>query len=227
MYSNSATTGNWEDYIASELVASVDAHYRTLAQRESRGLTGHSMGGYGAMRIGMKHPEVFSSIYLISPCCMAPSVNPQQGPGPMAKVESIRSLTEVEKADFFVKAMLASAAAWSPNPKNPPFFIDLPWKGGQYQPLVAAKWAANAPLAMIDQYIANLRKLRAIAFDAGDQDRSIAATNKTLDEILNNYGIAHSYEVYEGTHTSRVAERIETKVMPFFSKNLAFERARR
>jgi hypothetical protein len=55
------------------------------------------------------------------------------------------------------KAALASAAAWSPNPKNPPFFFDLPSKEGQVQPAIAAKWAANASLAMIDQHIPNLK----------------------------------------------------------------------
>ena len=54
MYSNSVTTGNWEGYIAEDLVAYIDKNYRTLTTRESRGLSGHSMGGYGALRIGMK-----------------------------------------------------------------------------------------------------------------------------------------------------------------------------
>jgi S-formylglutathione hydrolase FrmB len=70
MYSNSVTTGNWEDFIAKELVSYIDKHYRTIAKAESRGLSGHSMGGYGALRIGQKNPGVFSSIYLLSPCCL-------------------------------------------------------------------------------------------------------------------------------------------------------------
>jgi enterochelin esterase-like enzyme len=45
-------------------VSYMDSHYRTIPNAASRGLTGHSMGGYGAVRIGMKHPEVFSSIYV-------------------------------------------------------------------------------------------------------------------------------------------------------------------
>ncbi len=64
MYSNSITTGNWEDFVAKELVAYIDSHYRTVAKAGSRGLAGHSMGGYGALRIGQKYPDVFSSIYL-------------------------------------------------------------------------------------------------------------------------------------------------------------------
>src|SRR4051794_26272197 len=69
-YGSSVDTGDWEAFISQELVAYIDGHYRTLAQAASRGLAGHSMGGYGTIRIGMKHPEVFSSIYSLSPCCL-------------------------------------------------------------------------------------------------------------------------------------------------------------
>jgi S-formylglutathione hydrolase len=221
MYSKSVVTGDWEIYVAKELVAYIDSHYRTMANVASRGLAGHSMGGYGTIRIGMKYPDVFSSIYALSPCCMVPNMNVAAGSGP-SKAESIHTQEEFDKADFGTKAQFASAAVWSPNPKNPPFFFDLPTKDGVVQPLVLAKWAANAPLAMVDQYIGNLKRLHAIAFDAGDKDTSIAATIKTLDGILNEYDLAHTYEIYDGTHTSAIPARIETKTMPFFSKNLKF-----
>ena len=225
MYSTSVTTGDWENFVASELVAYVDRHYRTIPNAASRGLAGHSMGGYGAMRIGMKYPEVFSSVYLLSPCCMAARIQP--GGLGMARAETIQSPAEVEKADFMTKATVASGAAWSPNPKNPPLYFDLPSKNGEFQPEIAAKWAANAPLAMIDQYIPNLKRLHAIAFDAGAQDAAIAATIKVLDGVLNAYEIRHTFEIYEGTHLNRIAERIETKMLPFFSNNLSFSRTRR
>jgi enterochelin esterase-like enzyme len=72
MYSSSVTTGNFEQFIAHDLVAYIDAHYRTIPNRLSRGLVGHSMGGYGATRIGMKHSDVFGSLYIMSPCCLSP-----------------------------------------------------------------------------------------------------------------------------------------------------------
>jgi S-formylglutathione hydrolase FrmB len=219
MYSASVVTGDWEAYITMDLVSYVDSHYRTIANRASRGLAGHSMGGYGTMRIGMKYPEVFSSIYALSPCCMIPNMNPSPGP---SKAEAIRTIEEFNKADFGTKAQIASAAVWSPNPKNPPFFFDLPTKDGKVQEFVLAKWAANAPLAMVDQYIGNLRKLHAIAFDAGDMDTAIAATIRTLDGMLTGYDLPHFFQIYEGTHTSGIQDRIETKTMQFFSKNLAF-----
>src|SRR5215467_13869325 len=72
MYSSSVTTGDFEQFISHDVVAYIDAHYRTIPNRLSRGLVGHSMGGYGATRIGMKHSDVFGSLYIMSPCCLSP-----------------------------------------------------------------------------------------------------------------------------------------------------------
>lgn len=226
MYSNSVTIGNWEDFVAKELVAYVDKQYRTIPQATSRGLAGHSMGGYGTMRIGQKHPEIFSSLYLLSPCCMVPNMN-GSGSSPMAnRMENVKTLADLEKADFGTKAMFASAASWSPNPTNAPFFLDLPVKGGEPQPMVTAKWAANAPLATLDQHIATIKQLHALAFDAGSKDESIAANIKVLDGMLTNYKIPHTYEEYDGDHINRIAERIEQKMLPFFTTNLSVKPTR-
>jgi S-formylglutathione hydrolase FrmB len=219
MYSRSVTVGDWDEFVSRELVAYVDAHYRTLARRESRGLAGHSMGGYGTLRVGMNHPDVYASMYALNPCCLEANLDPS-GAARVAKVESVRSDEEIRQADFMTKAMLASAAAWSPNPKNPPFFVDLPTKEGKWQAPVAAKWAANAPLSMIDQNVFHLKKFRAIGFDAGTQEGTITTTTKALHDALERYGVAHAFEIYEGNHINRVAERIEKKVMPFFSETL-------
>jgi enterochelin esterase-like enzyme len=227
MYSDSIVNGDWERYIAQELVAHIDKQYRTIPQAASRGLAGHSMGGYGTLRIGMKYPSVFSSLYALSPCCLVPNMDPQRSQKMVASAAAIRDTTEIGKADFLTKAMLASAAAWSPNPKRPPFYIDLPWQDGAFQPLVAAKWAANAPLAMVDQYIAELRQVKAIAMDAGTKDQPIASTVETLHELLMRYDIPHTSELYDGDHVNRVAERIQTKALPFFAEHLDFSQKKR
>jgi enterochelin esterase-like enzyme len=227
MYSSSVVTGDWERFVATELVAFVDAHYRTIAAAGSRGLAGHSMGGYGALRIGMKHPDVFSALYALSPCCMIPNMNPQAGASGRGATtaltaEQVRTFEDLEGASFGVKAQFASAAAWSPNPHHPPFFVDLPILNGEVNTLVVAKWAANAPLAMTDQYIGNLRKMKAIAVDAGDKDEPIATTVRTLHGILDGYGVAHTFEIYDGNHVNRIAERVGRQMLPFFSTSLAF-----
>ena len=221
MYSSSATTGNFEKFIYHDLVAYIDAHYRTIPERMSRGLVGHSMGGYGATRIGMKHSDVFGSLYIMSPCCL--SARPA-GPANLElqkTLEAVKTPDDSAKLPFFARAQLATAAAWSPDPKNPPLYLDLPTKNGESQPDVLAKWAANAPLAFIDQYIDNLRQYHAISIDVGDQDGLRTDTAK-LHEVLDQYGIANGFELYSGTHTSAVADRFQNHVVPFFSRNLCF-----
>lgn len=221
MYSSSVTTGDFENFIARDVVFYIDAHYRTIPNRLSRGLVGHSMGGYGATRIGMKHADVFGSLYIMSPCCLSPR---QAGPANAEiekALEAVKTPEDSAKLPFMARAQLATGAAWSPNPKNPPLYLDLPVKDGQPQPDVLAKWAANAPLAFIDQYIGNLRQYRAISLDVGDKDGLRADTGK-LHDVLDKYGIAHGFEVYQGTHTSAVAVRFQNYVLPFFSKNLCF-----
>jgi len=219
MYSSSVTTGDFEKFISRDVVSYIDAHYRTIPNRLSRGLVGHSMGGYGATRIGMKHADVFGSLYIMSPCCLSPR---QAGPAnaDMEKtLEAVKTPEDSAKLPFGPRAQLAAAAAWSPNPKNPPLYLDLPRKAGEPQPDVLAKWAANAPLAFIDQYVGNLRQYRAISLDVGDKDGLRADTGK-LHDVLDKYGITNSFELYQGTHTSAVAIRFQNYVLPFFSKNL-------
>jgi len=219
MYSSSATTGDFEQFIAHDVVAYIDAHYRTLPGRLSRGLVGHSMGGYGASRIGMKHPDVFGSLYIMSPCCLAARQAGAGNPEGDKALEAVKTPEDSAKLPFGLRAQLASAAAWSPNPKKPPLYLDLPVENGVVRQDVIAKWAANAPLAFVDQYIGNLRQYRAIAMDVGDQDGLRTGAAK-LHEILDSYGLANTFEIYPGTHTSAVADRFQNHVLPFFSKNL-------
>jgi enterochelin esterase-like enzyme len=222
MYSSSVTTGDFENFIAHDLVSYIDAHYRTIPNRSSRGLVGHSMGGYGATRIGMKHADVFGSLYIMSPCCLSPRPAGSLKPEDEKALEGVKTAEDSAKLGFFQRAQLATAAAWSPDPKNPPLFLDLPMKDGVAQPDILAKWTANTPLAFVDQYIGSLRQYRAISMDVGDQD-GLRVDSGKLHDVLDKYGIRNSFEVYEGTHTSKVADRFQNHVVLFFSKNLCFQ----
>ena len=225
MYSSSVTAGDFETFIARDLVRYIDAHYRTIPDRLSRGLAGHSMGGYGTARIGMKHPDMFGAIYMMSPCCLSARTAGPVDPQAAAALEAVKSPAESASLPFLLRVQLASAAAWSPDPKNPPLYLDLPTKDGVAQPEVLAKWAANAPLAFVDQYIGNLRQYRAIAMDVGDQDGLRFDAGK-LHEAMDRYGIANSFEIYPGTHVSNVAFRFQDHVISFFSEHLTFDRKR-
>src|SRR5690606_23350850 len=142
-----------------------------------------------------------------------------EGPSP---AEAIRSIEEGRNADRSAQGTLARAAAWAPNPENPPLYLDLPTKNSEVQPQVAVKWAANSPVAMLAQHVPNLMKLEAIAIDIGLQD-GLITSNEVFVEELRRFRIPHVYDTYEGDHGNRVHERIEHNVLPFFSRHLSFD----
>jgi enterochelin esterase-like enzyme len=224
MYSSSVTTGDFERFIARDVVSYIDAHYRTLPIRDSRGLVGHSMGGYGALRIGMKHADVFGSLYVMSPCCLTPRAARPLTPAEEAALAAVKTPTDVATLPGSLRSQLAGAAAWSPNPNNPPLYLDLPI--GDKEQEVLAKWAANAPLNFVDQHIGELRRYRAIAMDVGDMDNLRAGASK-LHDVFTSYGLKHEFEIYPGNHTNNMAVRFQEHVIPFFNRTLSFDRPKK
>jgi S-formylglutathione hydrolase FrmB len=218
-YGKSAGTGDWETFIADELVGYIDSHYRTLAKRESRGLAGHSMGGYGTLRIAMKRPDAFGSMYALSACCAMDRGEPN---AQMTTAATYTTREQVSALRYPNKGTLARASAWSPNPNNPPLFLDLPVKDGTPRPDIQAKWLANSIIPMLEQYGSNLKRYTAVKFDVGTMD-NLLATNQQIDAAMTKAGIRHTFETYEGDHNGKIAERLETKVFPFFSTNLSFK----
>jgi S-formylglutathione hydrolase FrmB len=218
-YSRSVTAGDWETFIADELVRDIDNRYRTLAKRESRGLGGHSMGGYGTIRIAMKHPDVFGAMYALSACCAMDKGDANEQ---MATAATYTSREQVAALKYPSKGTLARAAAWSPNPKNAPLFLDLPVKDGVARPDIQAKWLENSLIPMMETSGSNLKRYAAVKFDVGTMD-SLLEPNRQIDAAMTKAGIPHMFETYEGDHNGRIAERLETKVFPFFSANLAFK----
>jgi S-formylglutathione hydrolase FrmB len=234
-YTNSSVTGNWEDYIYRDLVQHIDANYRTIARSESRGIAGHSMGGYGAMTLAMKHPDVFSVVYALSPCCFGmegdfSSENP-------AWLKTVR-LTSKEQLgatpksfdDFYQMAFVALAAAFSPNPQRGPFYVDFPFeeRNGKLEKneTIFAKWQARMPVYMVEENKANLLTLRGIFIDYGQKEEfpHIRITSQQFSKALSERSIPHIFEIYEGgNHGNKVRQRLETRLFQFFSETLAFD----
>ncbi len=223
MFSNSPTTGDWETFVASDLVNYVDSHYRTIADRAARGLAGHSMGGYGTVRIGMKHPEAFGALYAMSSCCLLQNpVNlvPGQSNGKQVPANAdAKGKQGKQPGGALAKALQSQAAAWAPNPQNPPTYFDLPTKDGEAQPLIASKWTANSPLLMVDQYVPNLKRYRAIFIEVGTRDPFLTL-NTQLSQALTRLGVQHKFETYDGDHGSRIKARFAESLLPFFTANL-------
>lgn len=225
-YSNSVATGNFENFIAGELIEYIDSHYRTLARPESRGLVGHSMGGYGASRIGIRRAERFGALYVMSPCCQTPQGSRGLTAEQVSQLQALPSAAASSSLPFGLRGTLALASAWSPNPARPPLYLDLPVdSSGKERPEILAKWTANAPLAFLDQYVSTVRRYRAIALDVGDKD-SLVEDTRRLHEALKAQGIPSTFEIYDGTHTSHVAFRIQQQVLPFFGRSLSFNRGK-
>jgi S-formylglutathione hydrolase len=224
-YANSVTTGNWEDFIVRDLVSYVDRRYRTIRNRSGRGIAGHSMGGFGAIRVGMRHPETFTAIYAMSPCCLGDGEPPS---GTMIqnwkKAIALTDRSEFAKAGFIPNLLYGLAGVYSPNPSKPPFFVDLPFRleGDSLVEVaeVVTRWTVT-PLSMVAQHAGGLKRMK-IAFDAGTADgfKDIPANVTRLDSLLTSLGIQHVAELYEGTHGSKIRSRLESKVFPFFSKAL-------
>lgn len=228
-YANSSTMGNWDDYIVRDVVSYVDQHYRTLASAAGRALVGHSMGGYGALTLAFRHPDVFSIVYAMSPCCT--DLTGDLGPSNPAweQVSQLQSPDQVPKAlnehQFFVAAFASMSAALAPDPQakilgDPPFYVE----GQQIRTNAAAvsRITANIPANMVFPYLANIQKLKGIFIEYGAQENfsHIIIGAQELSARLTQAGVPHTVEVYEGNHVNRVGERVSQRMLPWVSQHL-------
>lgn len=229
-YTNSSLTGNWADFIAKELVAYTDKNFRTIANRESRGIAGHSMGGYGAIKLAMLYPEIFSAMYALSPGLLA--FVKEFGPNSESfkQLSTIKTSEELNKT-YYPKVLVAVARAWTPNPAKPPFYCDVPFTYRADSLIidnaVLEKWNDNMPVYMIDKYADNLRKLKAIKLDWGRNDASrFPLQCGMFSQRLENLGITHFAEEYIGDHNNKIWAtdgRVLNSLLPFFNDYLKFE----
>ncbi|MBS1600578.1 MAG: esterase family protein [Bacteroidetes bacterium] len=229
-YSNSTLTGNWTDFEAYELVAYMDKNFRTIAKRDSRGIGGHSMGGYGVLKIAMLHPEVFSCAYALSPGLLAFVKEFGPNSDSYKQLATIKTKSELDKT-YFPRVIAACARAWSPNADKPPFYISLPFNyiGDSLvvDTAVYEKWRVNMPLYMIDKYADNLKRLKAIKLDWGRNDGArFPVQCGMFSQELENHGIEHYAEEYIGTHTNKIWTtdgRVLDEMLPFFNDYLQFD----
>jgi S-formylglutathione hydrolase FrmB len=233
-YANSATGGNWEDFIVADVVGHVDRTYRTLPRAASRGIAGHSMGGYGAIMLGMTHPDVFGALYALSPCCVDWLDDMGPGNAAWAPALAVRDRSELvaeprSLQDFYVSAFLAMGAAFSGNPANPPLFLDLPFvrQGGRLVPRepAFARWSERFPVAIARSHLTNPRSLRGIFLDYGELEEfsHIRSATARFSSLLAELGVPHRFEVYSGgTHNNLIRRRFESRVVPFFGQVLEF-----
>ena len=225
-YRDSPVSGDWGTYVAGEIVALVDRSLRTIPAAASRGIAGHSMGGYGALSLATLRPDVFGAVYAMSPCCMRFDDRPAANAAQYRLFANATSRQEIRAAGFFAALPLALASIYSPNPEKEPLFVDLPFTTSgntvRLDSAVAARWHGQVPFRLMDSLTANLAQLRGIGFDAGREDpyRDIPATIPVLDSMLTARGIPHVADLYTGDHNNRIPDRLLGHVLPFMHERL-------
>jgi hypothetical protein len=147
-------------------------------------------------------------------------------------LDAIQTKDQLDKA-YFPKVIVDMGRTWSPNPAKPPFYCDVPF-GYDGDRLVVdyavlKKWNQNLPLNMIDDYVENLKKLKAIKLDWGRNDGSrFPLQCGMFSQKLENLGIEHFAEEYIGTHTNKIWTedgRVLNSMLPFFNTYLQFEKS--
>ena len=233
---NSTVTGNWADFITRELIEYIDATYRTLPSRESRGIAGQSMGGYSALYLAMMHPDLFSSVYALSACCLdfVGDISQENPEWPeilrmKTREDLLHSHLTTPSQGNYAHALTALAAAISPNPEKPPLYVDWPFQlvegGVRKVESVYQKWLSHFPTHMVDACQANLESLQGIGFTAGISDHlsHIPLGSRSFSHALSRAGIPHTFELETSDHRQSVREWMETRVFPFLSLLLKFE----
>jgi S-formylglutathione hydrolase FrmB len=230
-YTNSALTGNWADYIAKDVVGYVDKHFRTIPNKNSRGIAGASMGGNGALKMAMLFPAVFSLVYATTPATL------NWSDGINTRIEAFKTISEAKNDSDVFKTpasllMVDLARTYSPNLNKPPFYADMPatYIGDSLvvDTGVVSKWTDNFATTMIAAHLAALRSMKAIKIDWGRNDagKHVPLTCLEFSKRLEWYGINHFAEEYLGGHAEHLEGtegRIYTEILPFFDTYLSFE----
>ncbi|HET7904463.1 MAG TPA: alpha/beta hydrolase-fold protein [Candidatus Eisenbacteria bacterium] len=212
-YVNSPALGRYEDHVIEELVPEVDRRFRTLPGARHRGIAGKSSGGYGALTLGMKHPDVFGAVACHSgdmafDLCYTRDFGPalrriRKRGGLKAWYEALHAGPRMEDADHAPLDIVAMAACYSPNPDAPPAYCDLPFdlETGAARPEVLERWLAFDPLRMAERYADNLRRLRLLFLDCGtDDEYYLELGARQLSAKLKALGVAHAHEEYPDGH---------------------------
>ena len=219
-YANSPATGNWEDFVVRDLVRHVDERYRTERQASRRALVGHSVGGFGALAIGFKHPNVFGLIYAISPCCigfvgrLAPS-NPAW--------PALSTVERWQGASARVRLFLAMAAALDGNRSSARLFDELPFTTSPDgstvpNPAVHARWLARMPPDLASAMVRRGDRQPVILIESGSEEVVLNEGIKLLRARLDSLRIRYTDSTFVGGHVDRVRERFTRHMLPTVGK---------
>jgi S-formylglutathione hydrolase FrmB len=233
---NSPATGNWEDFFVGEVVPYMDSNFRTIASRDSRGISGIFMGGHGAIRLAMKHPDIFGAVYAMHPVGTDSGLRIMDSIPNLELLSNAMSINDV-KTDGASFIFLGIFEAFLPDAAKPPLYIDVPARhDASGQLIIDSKLTANLRAnffleEMIPEYADNLKSLRAFKFDwaRSDGNQDHVYSNQAYTHKLNEFGIVHEAEEYNGAWGEPNwgdDGRIYSEVLPFFARHLVWESSR-
>ena len=234
LFENSPVTGRWLDYTAQEVVPFIDAKFRTIRHRDSRGLVGDFMGGRGVLQLAMVHASLFGVAYAMHPVATGSGYLPiTYLDVDWRRIHQAKTYAELAgpgRTQIFVMI----SQAFLPNPSRPPFYCDFPLelKDGEprLHPVNNRTMQKRFHLdETLDDYAANLRTLRGLAFDWGRYDPTSAHVfaNQTFAKKLADLGIPHEAEEFSGSPWDQYwgdNGRFVSRVLPFFARHLVFQK---
>lgn len=214
-YMNSSAMGRYEDYLLKEIIPYVDKNYRTLASHRSRAVLGKSSGGYGALMLAMRYPDIFSAFFCSSGDMYFEYAYKPDIPkcyNAIYKAGSLEAFFEKffdapKKTGDMMTAMnvIAMSAAYSPNPKSKTYGLDLPFdlSTGELRESVWKKWLRYDPVELIDEkkFQTHLKKLKGVFIECGSRDEyQLHIGARIFVKKLKAYGVPHWYEEFDDGH---------------------------
>lgn len=210
-YVDSATCGNYETYVADEIVAWVDQHYPTIPGR--RAVCGKSSGGFGALRLGMHHPGTFPVVASVAGDChfefgyASDFLAACRGllaydSNPAAFLEAFTEKPDLGGDGHAILNLIAMASCYSPNPESP-VGCDLPIDPatGQRIDSVWQRWLAHDPLHVAEENADALKRLEWLHIEAGTRDEfHLQFAARALVKRLRELEIPCEHEEFDGGH---------------------------
>jgi enterochelin esterase family protein len=210
-YLNSPAVGRYEDHVVLELVPLVDERYPVLAG--ARAVMGKSSGGFGALRLAMRHPDLFAACASISGdcdfelayggeilACLRGLVAHEMSPARF--LERFLERPELDGDAHAVLNVIAMSACYSPAPGSPLGF-DLPMdlETGERRPEVWRRWLEHDPLVAVERHADALRGLRLLHLECGLADEfHLQWGLRRLVRRLRELGVPCEHEEHPGGH---------------------------
>ncbi|MCB2221304.1 MAG: T9SS type A sorting domain-containing protein [Bacteroidetes bacterium] len=201
MYTNSALYGNYEDYIVFDLVAFIDTTFRTLAEREFRCITGHSMGGGGSAKLAIKHPEIYRGFASHAGIMNFDTLMSIWQPLIFQENGGVPPYNYTWDAGTYTNFFFTGAGAMSPNLNNPPTNVDYPLDpDGNVIDSIFVKWKQHDNCCLVKQ-ISPADNL-GIFFSCGtEDDHQLYPTNELFRDTLDMLGLEYVFLTTGGDHS--------------------------